>query len=382
MHIVIPAIIDIQKAAPNRLHQFIKHLSKTHEITVVCINDHWKAEQVDTSIHYQDFRSVLSKVNIIHITDRRISPILQELFSPFFLRGLKNDDFDAIFNYNTLVSGRVLAKKFHIPMVYDIADDLPAMIQNSPQIPGLLKRAGGWFGERCVQKTIASATLITGISKKFQDIYTIPEKKYSVIPNGVNTDLFNKVPSSLKSDMGLTDKIVLGYVGVLREWVDLEPVYHALNELDNVVLIVVGKEGFYEDNQIKVRNLGIEEKVIFTGHVPYDRVPEYIAAMDLCLIPFEKSNPISQNAVPLKLFEYMACEKPVISTRLDGVRDIVGEKIFYADTANEYKSLLNIFNKNDPGFQNRMKQNREFVEMTYTWDKIGQSLERVLQEAL
>lgn len=378
MHILIPAIIDIQKAAPNRLHQFIKSLSQNHEITVVCIDDHWKAEQVDTSIHYQDFNSVLSKVKIIHITERRIIPILQELFAPIFLRDLKNDGFDVILNYNTLISGRFLAKKFHIPMVYDIADDLPAMIQNSPQIPGVLKTAGGWFGQRCVQKTVASATQITGISKKFQDIYEISETKFHVIPNGVNTDLFQKVPSSVKSDMGLTDKIVLGYVGVLREWVDLDPVYHALKELDNVVLIVVGKEGFYEKHLKKVRYKGIEEKVIFTGHVPYERVPAYIAAMDLCLIPFQKNNPISENAVPLKLFEYMACEKPVISTRLEGVQQIVGKKIFYADTANEYISLLKSFDKNSEDLQKQLVLNCQFVEQNYTWDQTGKSLEKIL----
>ena len=125
-------------------------------------------------------------------------------------------------------------------------------------------------------------------------------------------------------------------MGVLREWVDLTPVYQVLKKMDNTKLLIVGQEGLFRENQELVKKFGVQDKVIFTGNVPYVRVPEYIAAMDVCLIPF-KNNDISHNAVPLKLFEYMACEKPVISSRIAGVQQIAKNNIFYADTGKNMK---------------------------------------------
>lgn len=377
MHILIPAIVDIRKTAPNRLHHFIKHLSKKHEITIICINDFWKADQLDTTLHYKDFDETISKINIIYFTQKKISPILQEVLSPVFLKKMKNTGYDVIFNYNTLVSGLFLAKKFNIPMVYDIADDLPAMIKDSPQIPRPFRRFGGKFGEMMVKKTIAHSQAVTGIAEIFREQYTIPNEKFYLIPNGVNTDLFKNVNSTIKNELDLDNFTVLGYVGVLREWVDLSRIYHVLQKTNDAKLLVVGQEGLFKENKSRVKELGIENKVIFTGTIPYDKVPEYIVAMDICLIPF-RNNEISQNAVPLKLFEYMACGKPVISSRLRGVEESVGNRIIYADTTREYEDILKQFNKSDPGLQQQLQDNRKFIENFFTWNMRGNSLETII----
>jgi len=154
MKILIVSIIDIKKTAPNRLHHFIKFLSQKHKLTVLCLNDHWKSQQVDTKSHYKDFQEIISQIDVWYFTERKISPIFQELFASFLITELKDQKFDIIFNYNTLVSGYHVAKKLGIPMVYDLADDLPSMIADSPQIPPILRRPGKWFGEKMVKLAI------------------------------------------------------------------------------------------------------------------------------------------------------------------------------------------------------------------------------------
>lgn len=378
MKIVIPAIVDIQKSAPNRLHQFIKYLSKNHEITVVCINDYWKAQQVDTTHHYQDFSSVLSDIEIIYFTQKKISPILQELLSPILLKKLINKKYDVIFNYNTLISGNYLGKRFHIPMVYDIADDLSAMIQSSPQVTRFLKMPARWIGEYGIKKTIAHSRSVTGTTTQFKKKYAIPDERFHLVPNGVETTLFRKVESTVRRDLGLEGSFVLGYVGVLREWVDFTPIYQAVKELQNTRLLIVGQEGYFQENKKEVHELGIEDRVIFTGTVPYDKVPDYIAAMDVCLIPF-KNNEITQNASPLKLFEYMACEKPVISSDLRGIREDVQNRIYYADTKEEYLDRLRKINFKDTNVLDLIRDNRKFIEEDYEWANIIQKFEKNLK---
>lgn len=380
MNILIPSIIDLKKCAPNRLHHFINYLSEKHEITALCINDCWKAENVNTEGSYKDFNDELSRIDIEYITKRNISPFYQEFFLSRLVGSKFKDDYDVIFNYNTLLSGNLTAQRNKIPMVYDLADDLPEMVASSPQIPRYLRSTGKMLAERLLEENLSNAKKITGISKTIQASYAIPSNKFELVNNGVNTTQFRKVKSDLKSELDLENFFVLGYVGVLREWVNFKPVYEALKSFNDIRLLIVGEEGLLKENIKLAESCGVAEKVLFTGTVPYASVPEYISAMDCCLIPFNQSN-ISQNSVPLKLFEYMACEKPVLSTRLPGVKEAAGDRVLYADTTEEYREqIMGLVSSDDRS--EHLESNRKFVVKNYDWHSISQHLERVLDEAV
>jgi glycosyltransferase involved in cell wall biosynthesis len=378
--ILVPSIVDLKKCAPNRLHHFINHLSEKHEITAICVNDCWKAEKVDTGKSYKDFDNELGRINIEYITKWNVSPFYQEFLLSRLIGSKFKDDYDVIFNYNTLLTGNLTAQKSHIPMVYDLADDLPEMVASSPQIPRFLRGTGKMFASRLLAENLLNAKKVTGISKTLQASYAIPGSKFELVNNGVNTRQFRPLKTNLKSELDLEDFFVLGYVGVLREWVDFKPVYEALKYFEDVRLLIVGEEGLLKENIKLAEAYGVAEKVLFTGTVPYASVPEYISAMDCCLIPFNQSK-VSQNSVPLKLFEYMACEKPVLSTRLPGVKEVAGGRVLYADTAEEYKEQIANVMSSDSGSE-RLKSNRRFVVDNYDWKSISRHLEAILEDAI
>jgi len=342
--ILITSIVDLKKSQHNRPHQFVKYLSNKHDVTVLSINDWWKGGQDNLDAYSSEFNDIFKRIEYVYLTERKISPILQELF--FKKRAkeiLKEEDFDVHLNYNTLLSGYEAAKK--VKTVYDIADDLGAMIKDSPQIPRLLRPFGGVFGELMVRKNIESAEKVTVTTDMLRRTYNIPDDKCEVIPNGVDTNLFRNYGDT-KKELGL-DGFIIGYVGVLREWVDLEPVFQALKDLDEEIkMVVVGKEGRFDENVKLAKNCGVSDRVTFTGMIPYSQVPRYISAMDVCLIPF-KVNAISENALPLKLFEYMACEQPVISTELPGIKAVAGDKVMYASDKDKYKEKIEELYKNE-----------------------------------
>jgi len=142
-------------------------------------------------------------------------------------------------------------------------------------------------------------------------------------------------------------------------------------------MVVVGKEGQFKENMELAKNYGVYDRVTFTGMVPYSQVPKYISATDICLIPF-KRGAISENALPLKLFEYMACEKPVLSTDLPGVRAIAGDKVMYVANYREYKEKIMELYKNDKLRREMGKIGRKFVVENYNWEKIVRKLEDML----
>jgi len=375
MKILVTSIVDLKKSPPNRPHHFIRYLSKKHDITVVSINDWWRAKQLDGGIYHQQFEEVFDRIEYHYLTEKKISPIMQEvlcrfLFNPDVLDG----DYDVLFNYNTLIFGRWIAKKKKIPMVYDIADDLPEMIANSPQIPRIFRGVGKRYGEHNLKKNVKSAKTITATTPLFQKKYSIPEEKFVWIPNGVDTEIFRRRESDeeLKEKLGLEDCFVLGYVGVLREWVDLEPVYKALRKLEGVKLVVVGEEGRIKENKEMVKNMGIEDKVIFVGTVPYVEVPRYISIFDAGLIPFKK-NEITENAVPLKLFEYLYMGKPVISTKLRGVVENLNfRNVFF------YESIKEFVNKTRMLAEESRKVNEPTIK-DFTWKSLTEDVEVEIQ---
>jgi glycosyltransferase involved in cell wall biosynthesis len=103
--------------------------------------------------------------------------------------------------------------------------------------------------------------------------------------------------------------------------------------------------------------------------------------MDVCLLPFD-SGSVSQSALPIKLFEYMACEKPVISSPLSGVKNAVGDLVLYAKNVDELKqNILNLYYNDD--LRNQLgKKGRDFVRQNFSWDKICHEFEKVLIESV
>ena len=376
MKILITSIIDLKRSQHNRPHQFVKYLSKNHDITVLSINDWWKGRQDDLESYSKEFDEMYSRITYIHFTSKKISPILQEIISPFKVKKIVKEGFDVHLNYNTLISGYIAS--CYIRTVYDMADDLIAMIKESPQIPKFMRPLGGMLGNIMLKSSINKSERITLTTQNLISSYDIPLCKCEIISNGVDTSLF-EYQIHAKEELGFNG-FIIGYVGVLREWVDFEPVFLALKELrPEIKMLIVGKEGLFEETiQLSIK-CGVSDRVTFTGMIPYSQVPKYISAMDICLIPFNKGS-ISENALPLKLFEYMACEKPVITTELPGIKKIANQYVSYASSSEEYVIKITELYENDDLRLVMGKEGRKFVESNYDWEKIVQHLENVLAD--
>lgn len=378
MRILITSIVDLKKSQHNRPHQFVKYLSKKHEISVVSINDWWKGNQSDSKEYSKDFEGIFSKIDYHYLTDKKVSPIVQEVLFKKNLKKLVKEKFDVHLNYNTLVSGNYVSKR--IPTIFDLADDLGAMIRYSPQIPGILRPIGGAIGDHFLNSNIKHSRKVTITTESLKESCKIPEEKAEILPNGVESELFRNCGDT-KNELGLSGFIV-GYVGVLREWVDFEPVFKALSKLNREIsMIVVGKEGNFNENVELARKHGVSDRVKFTGAIPYSQVPRYVSAMDVCLIPF-KANAISKGALPLKLFEYMACEKPVISTEIPGVRSVAGNKVIYAQTDSDYEAQIMALYDDAKMRKDMGASGRKFVEEKYDWKGIVDKLDEILKTCM
>jgi glycosyltransferase involved in cell wall biosynthesis len=128
---------------------------------------------------------------------------------------------------------------------------------------------------------------------------------------------------TIRQRYGIADnETVLFFMGWLYHFSGLKELLaelakHGPEDL-GVKLLIVGDGDALEELQCMRTDLGLEGDVTLAGKQPYERIPEFIAASDICLIP-AYNNKIMRDIVPIKMYEYMAMGKPVIATKLPGI---------------------------------------------------------------
>jgi len=376
MHILVTSIIDLSVTTNSRLHHFINHfLKKGHQVTVVSIKDTWKHGG------QRQNKDLLKKIRVRYITNRDMNVMFQKgkaLFSMrSILKGINLKKIDIHLSYNSLMLSYLISKRLKehkIPTVYDLADDIPDMIRTSPQIPGFLRPFAGYFGKQMLEKNLKNAKVITISAKEFVESMGIKRYKHTYLPNGVDLKRFRCLKDKHKG-------IIVGYLGALREWVDLRPMLTAVRNLTGykVKILIVGGEEDLAKYKKFVDKHNMDRQVTFTGNVSFREVPRWICKMDITTVPFKK-NRVTDGTCPLKLLEYMACEKPAICSKLNEIQSMLGNRVLYASSIKEWEKQISTLYHDAILREMLGKQGRQFVEQNFNWKQICEGMEQVLQE--
>jgi glycosyltransferase involved in cell wall biosynthesis len=147
-------------------------------------------------------------------------------------------------------------------------------------------------------------------------------KRIEVVPNGVDVDHFAKASqpgTPVAEVIARLPKPVVGYLGAVQYWVDFDLVSHAARAHPEWSFVFVGSvEPLARVD--KVRNL---PNVYFLGRQPYADLPEYVAGFDVCINPYILDG-VAENVDPLKLYDYIASGKPVVSVDIPAARRFAG----------------------------------------------------------
>ncbi|HHV24874.1 MAG TPA: glycosyltransferase family 4 protein [Methanosarcina sp.] len=168
-----------------------------------------------------------------------------------------------------------------------------------------------------------------GIKTSLEKAYNIPGEKIVVVSNGANTSLFKPLEQeACRKTLGLDLEFpYVCFVGNLAPWQGVEYLVQAapsiLSRFPECRFLIVGDGVMKYDLLELCLELGVEDRFIFTGVVAYDRVPLYINASDICTAPFIFARNSKIGLSPLKLYEYMACGKPVIASGISGVSNVL-----------------------------------------------------------
>ena len=233
-----------------------------------------------------------------------------------------------------MISPVLVSKVLSIPHILHLAGDMVESLRTRTENAkrGRLFAVPYEILEK-INFKLSSRVIVTTSNNKVnhQKRHRVPAERIVVIPNGANIDLFRPMDMhEAREQIGIEkDCYCVGYAGNLTFYegvsylVDSAPVI--LRELPNTVFLVVGN-GLVKNELVElVEKTGVSDRFIFTGGVPYQSVPGYIAAMDVCVAPLIKAKCEKAGISPLKLAEYMACERPVVASDIDGVGNVLRE---------------------------------------------------------
>lgn len=199
-------------------------------------------------------------------------------------------------------------------------------------------------------------------------------------PVGADLDLFHPRNSGERIRKKFRiDNLLVIYIGQLHgaQYIDLyiRAANIVLHKNHHVSFMIVG-EGFMERTlRDLVYELGIEDKVIFTGSVHHNEIPEYIAAADVCVATF-KDTKVTRCKSPLKIVEYLASGKAIVASNVGEVRKMLGGVGILAEPG-DYHSLADgiLFLLADRKLRERLGNfARQRAEYRYNWAASASSL--------
>jgi glycosyltransferase involved in cell wall biosynthesis len=144
-------------------------------------------------------------------------------------------------------------------------------------------------------------------------------------------------------------------------------------------ILIVGDGDALSDLQ-KIRDTyQLGDNLILTGKQPYDKIPKFIAAADICILPADPKEKIMQDIVPIKMYEYMAIGKPVISTKLPGIMREFGDGngVLYADSPEMVPETAYAITT-DGSIREHGNSARRFVQ-DLDWNTITDTFEHAIQ---
>jgi glycosyltransferase involved in cell wall biosynthesis len=158
-----------------------------------------------------------------------------------------------------------------------------------------------------------------------------------VIPNAVDYSFVSKPRAG--NMLQEYKRPIIGYIGAIAEWFDYK-LFHTVARLcPSYSFILIG--GYGLENHVfgdQVRRLRSLPNVHLLGHKDYTEIPDYLAAFDVCIIPFV-INEVTTATDPVKIYEYFSQGKPVVATPLPELQRC-GSLVALAATAEEFASKL------------------------------------------
>ena len=328
----------IHHPIPSRHHYIFEELALRHEVHVAHFHVS-RGETRPTRLIVDEATQFPLKNPLLHYTLN--APYHFHIFNKI----IRDEGIDVVVAAHVLAGSAVIhaAKRHQVPVVFDLKDWFPdsaAAYFKNRFMQDLIRRSV-W---EITKRNLSGSDRITTVSPSLVEKLRALGFSADLITNGVDTDLFRPMSGNeTRAELGICpDDFVIGFSGSVERWYAIDDMIRALPVLvrycPGTRLLIIGGSLFTNyraELETLARDLGISDRVIFTGTKPYHELPRYIACMDVCTIPLSPPQ-WGEIALPNKFFEYSACGKPIVMRPIPDVARIGGPNLFVYRTQEEY----------------------------------------------
>jgi glycosyltransferase involved in cell wall biosynthesis len=292
-----------------------------------------------------------------------------------------------------LFSAVKIAQKFNLPLI--IEADCP------PLYEAVTFQKQYWriqkISRRIEYKTLHAANAIVAQSNQLRHYlisrYQLNPFNIFMVSNGADPHKFQPCArnTELMQKLNLNDAPVVGFVGSMSIWHGIQNMAELIQQILDVYpqcqFLLVGAGGGLDSAMKKfIAACNLQKQVILTGYVPYEQIPAYLNLMDVVVAPY-LGLPFFYYS-PVKLFEYMAAGKAIVTTNIGQISEIMkhNQHGLLCRPDNFQDILQNILKLlDDPELREKLgRQARQNIMEHHSWQHKAQAwadiCERVLAE--
>lgn len=295
-----------------------------------------------------DVTSIKKIGSNLYLVDRNNTVFINELKK--YLEKVQKPKYLQVYSTNLDISVEELKeyeeKGYHI--FYEYIDDLAPEISGTQEVPKNIQEK---FDYVTSDNRIPMA--VTADLLRNEIVQMRGEENLVFATNGVDVSHFRDVHSDFKFNEKFSKvlerkKKIVGYYGAIAKWFDYDLMEYAAKQLPDVDFVLIGKIYDESYSTSSIQNIS---NIHFIGPVPYQDLPQYANKFDLCTIPFVV-NSITNATSPLKLFEYMAMGKPILTTAMleSSKYQSVNISHDYAEYVSKVKELLEFTPESNPEY--------------------------------
>ncbi len=398
MNILVLQETDWLTRGPHTQHHVFERISKNSNIKISVLDYdidkkmHSKSilikKQIFTNINRAIDNSNVKIIRTAHIQVpylRRFTSLITNFFEMVNIFRKNRPDVIVGFSLTNGVIGLILSKLYRIPYVFYYIDLLHTLIPVH-----YTKKIASIFS-RFLFKNSDKVIVVTKSLQKYVLNEKVKPEKVKVLLNGIsleNTIVNKEKLNHLKQKyMIRDDEFVFFFMGYLYEFAGLKEIINYYNPVVKkgklkFKFIIIGDGGIYNSLIRYVEEIKADW-VILTGRIPFFDITEYIELADLCLMSFDL-NDITREITPVKIMEYMAMKKPVLSNSLPGVLIEIGKNngVIFARNQSELIKKIESLSANKDKLKQIGLKGFKLIKMYYFWPKILNSFKRILFELI
>lgn len=347
MRILVVQDADWVEKGPHQQHHLFERLElKGHSIRIVDYETSWKRNRIRGVIARR--RECVSsgkvmkqaRIRVIRPTMIRL-PVLCYISVLFFhyreiRRQMRNFRPDIVVGWGILGSlmAAIIARSLSVPFLYYVIDSLHTLIREKQF------RVLGRILERTVARSARVVFVINKGLAEYVGRMGVHPGRIKLLTAGIDHRRMNLGLDgrAVRERYGFrNDDVVLFFMGTMFSFSGLKEVTRSLigsgPDTERIRLLLLGRGDLFDELLVLSKTPEAAGRITLVSWLPYDQVPLHIAAADFCLLPAHV-NAVMRDIVPIKTYEYLACGKPVLATKLPGIiKEFgIGNGIVYVDS--------------------------------------------------